>query len=454
MQRALPLAVQGEPLGRVEARQGPGGHVGFQPGAGLVTERRLVGRVRQIHRSANYRRGPLRRNSPPPTGLRELTRRVQVGCRGRVHGEGMDPMDRHPQQPDVDTAAYPAGPPLVDPRQATSWPAPAPATAAEVGAPEPPRASSRQLRRRRATALLAATAAVAMSAGAGGGWLAARAESGPTPSSATIQGVSFTPGATTDVGAIVQALKSSVVSVDTSVQVRQGPYVQEGKGAGTGIVLDGGYILTNAHVVADATEITVTPAGTGTARTATLVGADTANDVAVLKVEDTSGLTPATLGNSDQAQVGDEVIAIGNALALEGGLIGDPGHRVGDRSQHRGRDRHVDQPDPDRRRDLVRQLGRGARRRRRPGHRDELGGGDEQRQRVRLQHRLRDRDQPRHRDRRQPHRRRLSRPRAGSIPAELPGQDAGFDTEVGQLPSGQGPPLRPGPTGGAGGCST
>ena len=111
-----------------------------------------------------------------------------------------------------------------------------------------------------------------------------------------------------------------MVSVDTSVQVRQGPYVQEGKGAGTGIVLDGGYILTNAHVVADATEITVTPAGTGTARTATLVGADTANDVAVLKVEDTSGLTPATLGDSDQAQVGDEVIAIGNALALEGGL--------------------------------------------------------------------------------------------------------------------------------------
>jgi len=230
-------------------------------------------------------------------------------------------MDRHPQQPDFDTAAYPAGPPLVDPRQATtSWPAPEPARDAEVGAPAPPRASSRQLLRRRATALVAATAAVALTAGAGGGWLAARAESGSTPSSATIQGVSFTPGATPDVGAIVQALKSSVVSVDTSVQVRQGPYVQEGKGAGTGIVLDGGYILTNAHVVADATEITVTPAGTGTARTATLVGADTANDVAVLKVEDTSGLTPATLGNSDQAQVGDEVIAIGNALALEGGL--------------------------------------------------------------------------------------------------------------------------------------
>jgi S1-C subfamily serine protease len=134
-----------------------------------------------------------------------------------------------------------------------------------------------------------------------------------------VQQVAFT-GTTNSVGAIVDSLKTSVVSVDTKITVRQGPYTQSGEGAGTGIVLDGGYILTNAHVVADATSITVTPSGTGTARTATLVGADTANDIAVLKVDDTSGLTPAKIGDSDTAVVGDEVVAIGNALALEGGL--------------------------------------------------------------------------------------------------------------------------------------
>jgi putative serine protease PepD len=166
---------------------------------------------------------------------------------------------------------------------------------------------------------MGAAAAIALAAGAGGGWIAARAESdSPSASPTAVQTVGLS--STNSVGAIVDALKSSVVSVDTELQLRQGPFVQDGQGAGTGIVLDGGYILTNAHVVADATSITVTPGGDGTTRDAELVGIDTANDVAVLKVSDTSGLTPAALGDSDTAVVGDEVVAIGNALALEGGL--------------------------------------------------------------------------------------------------------------------------------------
>jgi putative serine protease PepD len=163
-----------------------------------------------------------------------------------------------------------------------------------------------------------AAAAIALVAGAGGGWIATQAESGEPAASPAVQSVNL--GSTNSIGGIVDAMKSSVVSVDTELQVRQGPWVQSGQGAGTGIVLENGYILTNAHVVANATSITVTPGGDGTARDAELVGVDTANDVAVLKVADTSGLTPAKLGDSDAAAVGDQVVAIGNALALEGGL--------------------------------------------------------------------------------------------------------------------------------------
>jgi putative serine protease PepD len=166
---------------------------------------------------------------------------------------------------------------------------------------------------------VAAAGAIAIAAGAGGGWIAARAETDdPGASPAAVQTVGL--AGTNTVGAIVDALKSSVVSVDTEVQVRQGPFVQDGRGAGSGIVLDDGYILTNAHVVAAANSITVTPGGDGIAREAELVGIDAANDVAVLQVSDTTGLTPATLGDRDAAMVGDDVVAIGNALALEGGL--------------------------------------------------------------------------------------------------------------------------------------
>jgi putative serine protease PepD len=59
--------------------------------------------------------------------------------------------------------------------------------------------------------------------------------------------------------------------------------------------------------------------GESQSRTATLVGADTEADLALLQLEDTSNLTPATLGSSAALAVGDDVVAIGNALALRGG---------------------------------------------------------------------------------------------------------------------------------------
>jgi putative serine protease PepD len=122
------------------------------------------------------------------------------------------------------------------------------------------------------------------------------------------------------VAEIIDGLAASVVSIETSVSFRHGPFEGEGTGAGTGVVLDEGYIVTNAHVVEGATEVEITVPGSGATIAATVVGSDPANDIAVLHVSDTAGLVPASLGSSALTAVGDSVVAIGNALALEGGL--------------------------------------------------------------------------------------------------------------------------------------
>ena len=94
------------------------------------------------------------------------------------------------------------------------------------------------------------------------------------------------------------------------------------EGAGTGIILSAeGNILTNAHVVRGAETIQVTLFGERAAREASLVAADEAADLAVIRLNDTSGLENRTvkLGTSADLKVGDDVVAIGNALALPGG---------------------------------------------------------------------------------------------------------------------------------------
>jgi S1-C subfamily serine protease len=93
------------------------------------------------------------------------------------------------------------------------------------------------------------------------------------------------------------------------------------QGAGTGIVLSAdGLVLTNHHVVAGATSIRVTTIGNGQAYDATVLGYDSSHDVAVLRLKGASGLTVAPMGSSASVQVGDKVIAVGNA----GGVGGTP----------------------------------------------------------------------------------------------------------------------------------
>ena len=209
-------------------------------------------------------------------------------------------------------------------------PPPPPPRSPHAAPPTDPRSDPpphRKPRRRVGVAAAGTVVTLSLAAGTAGGWLAGRADGTPPaasePASAAAQAASSgsgTGGDEMDVSGVVAALQDSVVSVETEIAVRRGPEVASGRGAGTGIVLDGGLILTNAHVVADANSITVSASGDDDPRTATLEAADEAADIAVLRVDDTSGLVPATLGSSDAVAVGDDVVAIGNALALEGGM--------------------------------------------------------------------------------------------------------------------------------------
>jgi S1-C subfamily serine protease len=102
--------------------------------------------------------------------------------------------------------------------------------------------------------------------------------------------------------------EKGVVMIDTVLQY------EGAEAAGTGIVLtSNGEILTNNHVVEGSTSITVTVASTGKTYTASVVGTDATDDVAVLQLKGASGLDTASLDTSGSVSVGDGVTAVGNA---------------------------------------------------------------------------------------------------------------------------------------------
>ncbi len=120
-------------------------------------------------------------------------------------------------------------------------------------------------------------------------------------------------GNTNDIAPILQAAIPAVVAIVDD----GGP--DSGGAAGTGFVISSdGVIVTNNHVVEGAHDIQAVFSD-GTTRDATVLGRNPPSDLAVVKV-DATGLPTIALGDSDRVQVGDDVVAIGNALALQGGL--------------------------------------------------------------------------------------------------------------------------------------
>lgn len=106
---------------------------------------------------------------------------------------------------------------------------------------------------------------------------------------------------------------NSTVGITTSITTNYWGYQTTSAAAGSGFIFSAdGYILTNYHVVEDSSSITVSMYD-GKTHDAKLIGYDESNDVAVLKIN-ASGLVPVILGNSDNLNVGDSVVAIGNPL--------------------------------------------------------------------------------------------------------------------------------------------
>lgn len=118
---------------------------------------------------------------------------------------------------------------------------------------------------------------------------------------------------------IAEKVSPSVVSIISTIPVADNFFFgmeSEQQGTGSGIIMTAdGYILTNAHVVSGATKIDVTLED-GTSHAASLVGADSQTDVAVLKIE-AKDLPAAEFGDSSSLKVGDEVVIIGNPLGTE-----------------------------------------------------------------------------------------------------------------------------------------
>lgn len=115
---------------------------------------------------------------------------------------------------------------------------------------------------------------------------------------------------------VVSKVSKSVVSIVTSVKGTSFfGQSYESQAAGTGIIVsEDGYILTNKHVIDGSTSISVVLDDGTTYKNVEKIAVDSLNDVAFLKIKDVSGLTAASLGDSKTIQVGQQVVAIGNAL--------------------------------------------------------------------------------------------------------------------------------------------
>jgi S1-C subfamily serine protease len=120
-----------------------------------------------------------------------------------------------------------------------------------------------------------------------------------------------------DVQAVASKVKPAVVDIDTVLDSGG----RSGQAAGTGmLVTSGGDVLTNNHVIEGATSIQATVPGHGSHK-ATVVGVNPSADVAVIHVQGVSGLPTVTFGDSSALKLGQDVVAIGNALGRGGATV-------------------------------------------------------------------------------------------------------------------------------------
>jgi putative serine protease PepD len=178
-------------------------------------------------------------------------------------------------------------------------------------------ATAEKPKRKKTTLIAATTVALALAAGFGGGLLGAHVGNNAdvataADSSLTQQSPAAPVSAVATSGATIESVAAKVLPSVVSILATS----DSSGGEGSGVILTkDGLILTNGHVIEGATDLTVR-FNDGTTAKATVVGSDTTDDLAVIKPEGVSNLTPAALGTSANLVVGQQVVAIGSPLGL------------------------------------------------------------------------------------------------------------------------------------------
>ena len=130
----------------------------------------------------------------------------------------------------------------------------------------------------------------------------------PLPTGAIPQPSNLAPGPSTSAPGVVSKVEPGLVIINTALQ-----YNGE-QAAGTGmVIMSDGLVLTNNHVIEGSTRITATVVSTGRTYQAQVVGYDVTGDIALIKMEDASGLRTVPIGNSATLKTGQTVVAMGNA---------------------------------------------------------------------------------------------------------------------------------------------
>ena len=202
-----------------------------------------------------------------------------------------------------------------------------------------PQTAVKPKKNRKNVALVAGTLALALCVGFGGGVLGSYVgggskttvqQTGTSISAKTTEGkdsglniiqASQSSGNPTNIEQVVAKVKDAVVEITTEITkygTFYGQYVAQGAGSGV-IISSDGYIVTNNHVIEDATSIKVTLTD-GNSYDAKLIGTDEELDVALIRIEADS-LTVAALGTSSDLQIGETSIVIGNPLGQLGGTV-------------------------------------------------------------------------------------------------------------------------------------
>jgi putative serine protease PepD len=166
---------------------------------------------------------------------------------------------------------------------------------------------------RRKLAALVAAVALALASGLAGAHAATSMEDG----SAVVSSATATTAASGDTERSLASVAATAEDSVVSITVRSAGQEAEGSGV---ILSSDGLVVTNYHVIEGARGGITVELSDGRTVAASVVGTDQATDLAVIQAEGVSGLQAATFGDSDQLQVGDTVLAIGNPLGLEGSV--------------------------------------------------------------------------------------------------------------------------------------